>query len=89
MTQLVSLHMHSANVFLQAHDDSVLIKTMEEQPWVYCVYSQVEFCEPYLPSIADDIFIIRIHPRQYDYHRVVLSMVNHTSIITQESKMWA
>lgn len=44
----------------------------KDGPWPSCLFIQYELCEAYLLKQADDIWISRVSPHQYDYNRVII-----------------
>jgi hypothetical protein len=51
-----------------------------EGPWDFCMYLQYEVCEAYLLQQADDIYIVRIYPNEYDYHRVIIKVDSNGTV---------
>jgi hypothetical protein len=83
-----SSHSNSISNFVRCINSKRLSDTVAkntEGPWDYCMYLQYEYCEDYLLSQADDIYIVRVYPHEYDYHRVILD-VDAAGIVTQEPK---
>lgn len=67
--------------FFQRLQDETEPEKNTEGPWDFCMYLQYEICESYLLSQADDIYVLRVNPQEYDYSRIVLKVNSETKLI--------
>eukprot|EP00545_Synedropsis_sp_CCMP1620_P002274 CAMPEP_0119006014 /NCGR_PEP_ID=MMETSP1176-20130426/2068_1 /TAXON_ID=265551 /ORGANISM="Synedropsis recta cf, Strain CCMP1620" /LENGTH=109 /DNA_ID=CAMNT_0006957895 /DNA_START=104 /DNA_END=433 /DNA_ORIENTATION=+ len=58
-----------------------LTETNTEGPWELCMYLQFEICEAYLLAQADDIYVLRVNPQEYDYSRIIVVMNGETQLV--------
>jgi hypothetical protein len=45
------------------------------------MYLQFEICEAYLLDQADDIFVVRVNPQEYDYNRIAMRVNGETKLV--------